>query len=162
MILDLSREKQKIDHIFSLANQIQDDEELLSHWAKYLCVLTSGFVENAIRTILTKFVEPRSSSEIASYVESKIRSITNLNEERVYQLLLSFSPDWGDIFREKRTEEQKDAIDSILANRNLIVHGRSVGLTIFRMREYYKEIIKTITLIDEVCLNKPSQGAGRL
>ncbi|MFX0200778.1 MAG: HEPN domain-containing protein [Candidatus Hodarchaeota archaeon] len=154
MILDVSREKQKIDHIFNLANQIQPDDELLSHWAKYLCVLTSGFVENSLRAILTQFVAPRSSSEVANYVESKIRTITNLNEERVYQLLWSFSSDWGDKFREKRTEKQKDAIDSVVANRNLIVHGRSVGITIVRMREYYAEIIKTITMIDEECVHK--------
>jgi len=154
MILDVSREKQKIDHVFSLTDTIQPDEELMSHWAKYLCVLTSGFVENSLRSILAQFVVARSSSEVANYVESKIRSITNLSEERVYQLLRSFSSDWGDKFREKRTEKQKDAIDSVVANRNLIVHGRSVGITILRIREYYTEIIKTITMIDEECVNK--------
>ena len=154
MILDVFREKQKIDHIFSLTDKIQPDEELMSHWAKYLCVLTSGFVENSLRSILAQFVVARSSREVANYLESKIRSITNLNEERVYQLLWSFSSEWGDKFREKRTEKQKDAIDSVVANRNLIVHGRSVGITIVRIREYYTEIIKTITIIDEECVNK--------
>ena len=153
MILDVFKEKQKIDHVFDLANHIEPNDELLSHWAKYLCVLTSGFIENSLRLILIHFVEHRASPQVLNFVESRIRSITNLNEDRVAQLLGAFSYNWRDRFSKKRTQEQKDAIDSVIANRHLIVHGRSVELTLARMRGYYTEIVKAITIIDEECVN---------
>jgi len=45
-------------------------------------------------------------------------------------------------------------IDSVVANRHQIAHGRFVGLTLGRMKQYYDEIIKAIALVDEQCVNK--------
>jgi len=154
MILDVMREKQKIDHVFDLAKQIPSDEELLSIWAKYLCVQTSGFIETSLRSILIQYTKRRSSPEVFNYVESMMSKITNLNEEKITSLLSSFSSEWGTSFREKRSEEQKAAIDSVVANRHHIVHGRSVGITIARMKSYYSEVVKLIAIIDEECVNK--------
>jgi hypothetical protein len=153
MIFDVVREKQKIDHIFKLAGQLEPDEELLAHWAKYLCVLTSGFIENSLRIILTQFAKNKANQQVANFVESRIRMITNLNEERIGQLLGAFSSEWRDKFTGKRTDAQKAAIDSVIANRHLIAHGQSVSLTLARMKEYYTEVVKTITMIDEECVN---------
>jgi len=153
MISDIFKEKQKIDAIFDLVMQFKADEELLAHWAKYLCVLTSGFIENSFRIILTRYAKDKASPQVSNYVESCIKGITNLNEERIAQMLGAFSSEWRERFYQKRTEIQKSAIDSVIANRHLIVHGRSVSLTLTRMKDYYKEVVKAITLIDEECVN---------
>jgi len=149
MIFDVVKEKQKIDHILKLASQLEPNEELLAHWAKYLCVLTSGFIESSLRIILAEFTRDKGNPQIASFVESRLRGITNLNEERIQQLLGAFSSEWRERFRQKRTDAQKAAIDSVIANRHLIVHGQSIGLTLARMKDYYKEVVKAITIIDE-------------
>lgn len=154
MILDIFREKQRIDHIFDLAKQLDPADELLAHWARYLCVLTSGFIENSLRVILTRYATDKASPQVANFVESRIKGITNLNEERIAQLLGAFSLEWRGRFIQKRTDAQKAALDSVVANRHLIVHGRSVGLTLARMKNYYVEIVKTIALIDENCVNR--------
>ena len=153
MILDVFREKQRLDGIFALITQLEANDELLAHWAKYLCVLTSGFIENSLRIILTRYATDKASSEVSNFVESCVKGVTNLNEERIGQLLGAFSSEWRVRFVQKRTEMQKSAIDSVIANRHLIVHGRSVGLTIARMKEYYREVVKVITLVDEECVN---------
>lgn len=151
---EVSREKQRIDHIFKLSKQLNPDPELLANWAKYLCVLTSGFIENSLRIILAQYAADKATPQVANFVESKIKGITNLNEERIAQLLNSFSSDWRERFIKKRTDSQKASIDSVIANRHLIVHGRSVGLTLVRMKDYYKEVVEAIMLIDEECVNK--------
>lgn len=154
MIPDINREIHKIDRIFDLVKNLDPAEELLAHWAKYLCVLTSGLIENSLRIILTRYVADKASPQVANFVESKIKGITNLNDEKISQLLGAFSSEWGDRFTTKRTEPQKAAIDSVIANRHLIVHGRSVGLSFVRMKEYFEEVVKTIKLIDENCVNR--------
>jgi hypothetical protein len=154
MIHQVFREKQRLDNIFSLVDLMGADTEILAHWAQYLCVLTSGFIENSLRHILQDYVMKHSNAQITSYVENRIEGITNLNEERIAQILGSFSPDWRQRFRSNLKPEQKDAIDSVIATRHLISHGRPVGITLSRIKSYYFEIAKIIKLIDEECVNK--------
>jgi hypothetical protein len=154
MILQVSREKQRLDQVFSLVGQMSVDEEVFAHWAKYLCVLTSGFIENSLRMILQDYVRKHANQPVMSFVESRIESITNLNQEKISQLLNSFNPVWREAFLETLTPEQKDAIDSVNANRHLIAHGRAVGITLARMKNYYAEISKVIKIIDEDFVNK--------
>ena len=154
MILDVFREKQRLDNVFSVVEQTHFDPEVLSHWAKYLCVLTSGFLENSLRLILKDYAVKHANNCISSFVSTRIEGLTNFNDEKISQLLSAFSPTWRDTFHEMRSIEQKDAIDSVLANRNLIGHGRSVGLTLARMKQYYGEVCKVVKIIDEECVNK--------
>jgi hypothetical protein len=144
--------KHRLDSIFALAKKQGHDEEALAHWASYLCVLTSGFIEVSLRATLNEYATARSHADVANYVEGRLEGITNLNEERVYQLLNSFQPRWATTFRQKRSDPQKDALDSVVANRNLIAHGRSVGLTLVRMNDYYNEIVAVLHLIESECV----------
>lgn len=143
--------KSRLDAVFALAHKQKAEEEILSHWARYLCVLTSGYVEVALRAALNEHVAKRSHPNVVNYVESRLEGITNLNEEKVYQLLNAFNPKWAEHFRNKRSDAQKDALDSVVRNRNKIAHGQSVGLTLVRMTEYYKEIAAIVDVIEKEC-----------
>lgn len=154
MIHPVMREKQRLDTVFALVAQVPAQEEVLAHWAKYLCVLASGFIENSLRLLLQAYADQHSKGPITNYVSSRLSGLTNLNDEKIAQLLGSFSPTWRDTFIALRTPQQKDAIDSVLANRHLIAHGRPVGITFIRMKNYYAEIAKVIRMIDEDCINK--------
>lgn len=149
---DVQSQKQKIDAVLQFANQLPQDDVILSHWAKYVCVLTSGFIEDSLRKILIKYTRDKATPQVVNFAESKLEKITNLNEEKIAQLLGAFSANWMEQFRSKRTEEQKDAIDSVIANRHQIVHGQSVGLTLARMKKYYEEVAKVITIICDECV----------
>lgn len=147
-----SRTKQQLDSVFAIAKKQKADEETLSHWARYLCVLTSGYVEVSMRAILSEYTVQRSHENVANYVESRLDGITNLNEERVCQLLGSFHPQWAERFRKKRTDAQKVALDGVVANRNKIAHGQSVGLTLARISQYYRDIAAVIDIIERECV----------
>lgn len=47
--------KDRLDVMFALAAKQGADEEVLSHWARYLCVLTSGFIEVSLKSILSEY-----------------------------------------------------------------------------------------------------------
>lgn len=147
-----TRTRDQIDAVFALAKKQHADEETLSHWARYLCVLTSGYVEVALRSALREYVSALSHPNVVNYAESKLKGITNLNEESIYQLLGSFNPAWAELFRKRRSDAQKAALDSVVTNRNHIAHGRSVGLTLTPMAEYYREIVKIIEIIERECV----------
>ena len=52
MSLGRGRYKDRLDAVFALASKEGRDEEGLSHWACYLCVLASGFIEVSLKSRL--------------------------------------------------------------------------------------------------------------
>ncbi len=154
MILPVTQEKQRLDNVFLLIEQLPHDDEILSHWAKYLCVLTSGFLEGSLRLILQNYSLSHADESISRFISSRLKGLTNLNDEKIGRLLGEFNSTWRDTFYAIRTPEQKDSIDSVLANRHLIAHGRSIGLTLAPMKRYYVDISKVVKIIDEECVNK--------
>ena len=154
MIQSVAREKQRLDTLFVLAGKLPPEEEALSHWARYLCVLTSGFIENSMRMLLKTYIEQHANDAVANFAWTRIKDLTNLNEERLARLLGSFDPMWRETFEDKTSSQQKDAIDSVVATRHLIAHGQSVGITLVRMKQYLAEVFNAVKIIDEECINQ--------
>ena len=150
----LYSEKQRLDTLFSRLKEFLGDEELAAHWSRYLCVLLSGFIENTMRILLTSFAKEKSHPYISNFVAKNLSSITNLNEQRIQQVLGSFSESWRQIFEKLITDEQKDAVNSVLANRHSIVHGRSVGISPVRITEYYKQVLQIVDMIETDCITR--------
>lgn len=136
----------RLDRIFEVSDKVEDDE-IKSHLARYLCVLTSGYIEEAIKIILIEYVSSRTHRNISSHVNSSINSITNLKCKKIGDFLSSFNSEWKDEFDNQISDEEKDAIDSVVANRHQIAHGRNVGVSYIRVRDWYKS---TKTVINKV------------
>lgn len=139
----------RLDQAFIIADSIQEDE-IKSHLARYLCVLTSGYVEESIRIIIEYYASQNASPNIVNYVSRSTRNLANLNSERIENLLSSFNPKFKDAFTSLLSDEGKDALDSVIANKNNIAHGRNVGVSYIRVRNWYDNIKKIIVSIRSV------------
>jgi hypothetical protein len=42
---EIDAQRKRLDAPFEKTRELSSDPELLSHWAKYLCVLVCGFLE---------------------------------------------------------------------------------------------------------------------
>lgn len=149
-MLGIWRHQQRLDRLFDLGMTI-DDLELQSHWSRYLCVLVSGYVEASVAEIYIDLAKRRSIPAVASYVTAQLDRFQNPNMERILTLIASFDPTVRVTVEEQTTGELKDAIDSIVANRNQISHGRDVGISFGRITEYYTKAKKVIELIESSC-----------
>jgi hypothetical protein len=49
-----------------------NDLELQAHWAKYLCVLVAGFIENSLEEVYSEFVTAVSSPAVAKFAKSRL------------------------------------------------------------------------------------------
>ena len=58
------------------------DLELQGHWGKYLCVLVSGFLENAISAVYMDFVSNAASPHVTRYTLKHLESIQNPKAQR--------------------------------------------------------------------------------
>ncbi len=126
-----------------------------SDFAKYLCILVSGYVETAVTELLLEHSRRNAAPTVQRYVEAHTRRLTNLNSERLQQLLGSFDPDWRQSLSQLLVDEKKDALDSVVSLRNKIAHGESVGLTYQRIIGYFKHIKPVVEKVEDLCAPGP-------
>lgn len=148
----VEREKQRLDATFKRALAAQDDPELLSDFARYMCVLVSGFLEQAIIELLLEYVRRRSDETIQRHVEQRLRRFTTAKASNIANLMGSFNVDWQKDLEGYFVDEQKDALDSVVNLRHAISHGRSVGVTMVSVQRYYARVKEAVQHIAELCL----------
>jgi hypothetical protein len=111
----------------------------------------SGFLESSVRAIYSQYAITKAEPKVANFVESELKSFQNPKMERILELTRSFSPQWEEHLRNSTEGELKDAVNSIVANRNRIAHGEDVGITYARIQYYYQKAIRVIELIENQC-----------
>ena len=149
---EVARLKQRLDATFQRVSGIDPSNlELRSDFARYLCVLVSGYLEKAVAEMVLEHARRSGSLSLQRFVEQNTRRFTNANSERLGNLLGSFNPEWRKTFESFLVDELKDAVNSIVDLRNSIGHGGSVGLTYQRISDYYARVQKVIDWIVDLC-----------
>lgn len=128
----------------------QPDLELVADQTKFICVLTSGFLEVSVRSMLAGWCGIRCHPNISNAMESSLRGFQNPKLGKILELIQTFSSDWRAHFEDSLSDQQKDAIDSIVANRHQIAHGRNVGLSLVPMKRYFKDAVDAMELLAAV------------
>jgi len=149
----LHRERDRANRIIELGKRLPiDDDELVGHWGRYACVSCAGYLETAFRLVIQKRIENKSSPEIQAFVVRSLESIQNPKAERFVKVLRSFRDEWGSSLEEffQKNDEVKNAIDSIMANRHLIAHGKNCSISLGRIQAYFKLADMAISFIDEM------------
>jgi len=124
-----------------------------SHWAKYLCILSAGFLENAIEEVYGDFVRGAASKPVADYATSVLSKIQNPNIPRFIGTARSFRQDWATALDTYVDEEgRREAINSIMKNRHEIAHGKYSGITIAQIKDYLDKAVEVVEFIENQCV----------
>ena len=149
---EILRQKQVLEDLFSQIGQLGGaGERIQSHWARYLCVLVSGFLETSIHAIYSQYAKAKAAPNVANYVQRRLRRFQNPKMGAILELTGAFSSHWESALKNWAEGDLKDAVDSIVANRNNIAHGRDVGITYTRIKDYYERAVKVIEFMDNQC-----------
>ena len=148
---ELIRQYQIIRELISKTNSAcQDDIELMAHWAKYLCVISAGFIENSLKEIYRDFIQRAASEPVANFSIQVFSKIQNPKTSRFIEIANSFKNTWGEKLELFVDEDgRREAIDAIMQNRHLIVHGKYSGITIARLHPYLVKAIEVIEFIED-------------
>ena len=123
-----------------------------SHWAKYLCVLVAGFLENAIQELYAHFVRSAASEPVQNYAISRLSAIRNPKMSRFIEVAGAFKRSWAKELEEfAESSGRKDAIDSIMRNRHQIAHGQYSGVTMVRLKDYLDKALEVVEFIERQC-----------
>src|SRR5437763_6710945 len=120
----LSSQLQRLNEVFNKVNAAcGSDFEMRSHWAKYLCILCAGILENAISESYGEFVRKASIKPIANYAIATLSKIQNPNAQKFCETAHKFRADWGiDLNNYMNLDGRREAINSIMKNRHEIAH----------------------------------------
>lgn len=144
--------QQRLAHLLTAAEQITDLEQK-SHFAKYICVIAAGFLEVAYEEVMTEYVRKRTgSSEIVNFVQKMVDKNQSINFKRLQAGLSQFDPGLAIKLEAVVTQEEKDAINSIKANRDQIAHGDNVGITYVTVKGYVKDCGTLVGKLSQVVL----------
>ena len=150
---ELSRQLQILKSLFDKVDDVADgDIEIISHWAKYLCVLSAGFLENSLIEVYVHFSTSASSPHVASFTRTALSHIQNPNSSRFVETANSFNKTWGEnleIFLDDKG--RREAINAIMANRHKIAHGKNSDISFHRLRDYLGKAIEVIEFIETQC-----------
>lgn len=149
----LNRDLQRIRWLIDKTQAVSADElELQGHWGRYLCVLVAGLMENSIGEIYADYARKSANKSVSNYVAISVTKIQNPNSERFEQTARLFSARWADSLQAFMAEAgRKEALDAIMANRHLIVHGRDSGITVARVNEYLSKCVDIVEFLEDQC-----------
>lgn len=149
--VEVVKYKHKLDNLFKVYEQLPSEHDLIkSHWSRYLCILTSGFIEHSMRQLMSQYIEKTSNKKTSSYALNNIRHFQNAKMNKIYELIKLFCNEWEIEIRENTEGELQEHIDSIVTNRHNIAHGKDVGISFTVINNYYKSAVTVIELIEDI------------
>lgn len=150
---------QKLNWLIQQANALDADQiELRAHWARYICVLSSGFLENALKEVFSRYARSCSNVSVSNFVESQLSAIQNPKAGKFIEIARAFNNVWvSDLEAFMSIDGRKDAIDAIISNRHLIAHGKDAGITLVRVKDYLAKSVQVIEHLENACgLGEPT------
>lgn len=141
---EVHRLRTRLDAAFRRAPNASSDPELQADFAKYLCVLVSGYLESALCALLLSYSQRRSSPEVSSFVERQLGPWTNPKSEKIIDLFGAFNQDWRDDLTQFLVDQRKDSVNSLVALRHKIAHGESVGTSLSQIKSYYSVVNEVV------------------
>ena len=140
----------RLDEVFARAAGFADAPDVEADYARYLCVLVTGFLEQAVERVILGYVDAQGDRRLSSYIATTLRPMRNMRARQILEIVGRFDEDWRSQLDEKLTIRHRDAIGSVYASRNRIAHGEDVDLTYRQVRDDYALVREAISILEEI------------
>ncbi len=150
---EISSQYQKLKSLIAKTSAAcSNDIELQSYWAKYLCIVTAGLIENALKEIYSEYVTRVASPTVANYAITHLSRIQNPKTSAFLQLAKSFKTQWQvDLQTFVDDDGRREAIDSIMTNRHLIAHGKDSNITVAQLKNWLEKAVEIFEFMETQC-----------
>lgn len=144
--------EQRLDATFRRIDASGLESEVLSDFARYLCVLVSGYLEKAVYELVLEHARKNGAPSLQRFIDHRTKRFTNANAQKLRDILGDFDSEWGGRFETGIDSELKDGVNAVVDLRNKIAHGDSVGVTYRTVADYYIRVKKVIDYIADLCV----------
>lgn len=139
----IDQQERKLDDLFAYFQSVEDDE-LRAYLSKFLCVRASGFIESSFKNLIYDYIQGTSPQPIQKFVTNKLKTVTNLNYNKLISVVTSLNKDWANELENLINDEQRAALNSVVSNRNNIAHGENDSISYDLMKNYYRSIKEVV------------------
>lgn len=146
----LRHQERNLDNLFIEVSTLDEGEIIKAHLARYLCVRTSGYLENVVKSLISNYCDGSSPQPIQTFVIKRTKHSTNLGYMKLLRLLEEFSNEWKESFESRLTHQQKISLNSVVSNRNSIAHGNPDSITFNNIKDYYDDIKEVIIILTDI------------
>ena len=146
----------QLDQIVSLcqsqADRYRDESpELDSFLAQYLVTSISGIYEETIEEAIRSRVSRVNDEALLKLVTNLVHaSFRNPDSDTIKALLKKFGQTANSRFIAKAKEEDLQALNSIINNKNAVAHGKDSPVTMKDICSYYPKSKNIIILVGEI------------
>ena len=139
----------RLDEVFERAGNLVADPAVQADYARYLCVLVTGFLEQSVRRTLLEYVESQQNPKLNRYIEWSLRPTRSMRATEILDLVKRFDESWQSELDAKLTFRHREAIGSVYASRNKIAHGEDVDLPYRQIRADYDMVKEAVRFLEE-------------
>lgn len=152
---EINRQLQILRSLIVNTKRISDgDPEIQGLWAKHICVLCIGLLENAIKEIYIEYASQSVSAPIANYIGSNLNRIRTPKMQTFLDIAGSFKDEWKQELEEfAQINEGGEAINSLIRQRHLIAHGKHFesNISLAQVENYFARALEVLEKIEEQC-----------
>jgi len=152
--IQLIRQYDRIVNLIKDTKQFCGDNlEFQGHWGKYICVISAGFLENAIAEVYAEYISNSSSPIVSGFVQRTLEKVQNPKTSKFIEIARSFKNEWGEDMESfvQQNPDVKFSIDSIMQNRHLIAHGKTTSVSVVKIKDQLEHAIKIVDFIEAQC-----------
>jgi hypothetical protein len=147
---EVTRLRQALDATFKRAGDIDVGAlETRSDFAKYLCVLVSGFVERSTQELAHECCRNQASPSVAGYAGAQLKFFRNPNRDQLLQLVRTFDVAWSNDL-DQNYADGLDAVNSVVNNRHVIAHGGTMSLSLHDIGGYYDHVKRLVRRLEDL------------
>jgi hypothetical protein len=158
VVREVELRRLQIDRTFARAAALAtapDAETVQADYARYLCILLSGFVEKSLADLAVAYTRDKAAAPIRAYVENVFARVTNVDKERLLQVMGSFDASWREQVDKFVIDEKQAALNSIVGLRNNIAHGGAAALSLGQIERYWAQVTLIVHFVETLFFPTP-------
>jgi hypothetical protein len=149
--LQRSNAKGRLERAFAVARAINPLAfEVKGLLARHLCVLTAGLLEESLRLHLSEYARVNSRGFVGNFVSEGVAKLTNLHSERLSAILGTLDTSLRDEMSAFLDDRRKSALNSLVARRHEVAHGKDGGVSLATAEEYKAVVLEILEKLDEI------------
>ncbi len=109
--------------------------ELLAHYARYVAVLVSGYIEQGVKELIREYARKHGDQRLQRFVGKQLDRVNGIDTDRLKTLLDALDPGWWPELEALHADDL-EAVKSIVTLRHNVSHGGDSGITVVTVRDY--------------------------
>ena len=142
------RQRQRLLGAYQRINQIDPLAlELRSDFARYLCVATSGFLEQAVQELAMECCRRLSSGAALNFALAELDHTRNPTIDHLLHFVGAFHSEWREELDGFLTPERRAAVGSLVGLRTALSHGEPASVTYSQVDEYCRRMLEVVDFL---------------